>query len=112
MTENTIINEILKPKPRARYLHFSRLLLILIMVFLLQLSKPIIWSQSEGYEDIQAKPAEIHWVQTGGPPGGTFSKLIQNSVFHNELYAQTANGRIFKSVNKGEDWHLLELSSD
>jgi photosystem II stability/assembly factor-like uncharacterized protein len=69
-------------------------------------------SQSDGHEDIDAKPAEIHWVQTGGPPGGHFSKLVQNPVFHNELYAQTGDGRIFKSLNKGEKWHLLELSSN
>jgi hypothetical protein len=82
------------------------------MIFQLQFSKPVIWSQSEGYEDIQAKPAELQWIQTGGPPGGAFSKLIQNPVYHNELYAQIAeDGRIFKSVNKGENWHLLELSS-
>jgi hypothetical protein len=90
---------------------FSRLFLVLAIVFLLQFSKSTIGSQSEGYEDIQAKPAEIRWVQTGGPPGGTFTKLIQSPVSHNELYAQTVDGRIFKSVNKGEDWHLLELSS-
>jgi len=72
----------------------------------------VIWSQVGGYEDLDAKPAEIHWVQTGGPPGGQFSTLLQNPVFHNELYAQTGDGRIFKSVNKGEEWHLLELSSN
>ena len=96
----------------TRCLLFPRLALVLLMVFLLQFSEPIIRSQSVGYEDIDAKPAEIQWVQTGGPPGGQFSILLQNPVLHDVLYAQTGDGRIFKSLNKGEDWHLLELSSN
>ncbi|MCW4041915.1 MAG: hypothetical protein NWE83_14335, partial [Candidatus Bathyarchaeota archaeon] len=134
MSESLVFIGLLKPKPEEflssvaisrrkiqqsikglrdkRFLLFSRLSLVLLMVFLLQVSEPIIWSQSVGHEDIVAKPADINWVQTGGPPGGHFSKLVQNPVYHDELYAQTGDGRIFKSINKGENWHLLELSSN
>ena len=97
---------------RARRKVFSRLVIIFIIVFLVQFSEPMIWSQVGGYEEIDGKPAEIHWVQTGGPPGGRFVKLLQNPYLHNELYALTEDGRIYKSLNKGENWHLLELLSD
>jgi len=59
-------------------------------------------------EEVIVDPSKIRWVQTNGPPGGKILKLIQNPLRHNELFVLSENGGIYKSIDKGETWGLLD----
>jgi photosystem II stability/assembly factor-like uncharacterized protein len=84
------------------------LFLILFICSGLAVQVKVSYGEEDDAEEVFVDQSKIGWVQTNGPPGGKILKLIQNPQRHNELFVLSENGNIYKSIDKGESWDLLD----